>query len=396
MSETGTRRVARWVRAGLVGVVMIAAVPRPYHASAQGGTGELIVTARDGADRLLAGVEVSLDGPDWFSGQTDGAGGIRWRVAAGQWDVVVTHDELAMIPTRASVAIRAGETRSMSVRGLPRSGEIRGRVTVTAPPTILTTLHVAVYPVDANAGDLPIAVAPVAEDLTFALAVPPGRWRVGPLEIPVSTKHREVAVEAGQPADVGLDADFGSLTGAAGFAYEAGLVTERIGPRFSLTSVGLYVIEGTTRPRITAMTQVRTDQSYAVFMASQDGAAPHAFAWRPGWSAVPAAYRLSARTGDAAYADFRFVPNSGALAGTVTDEQGRPVPDAWVAVVSAVRFEDWMMWNRPVRALNGGFSLRVPLGPVLVRAWRDPRRPGEPTRVQVPASSPATLRLRVP
>jgi hypothetical protein len=120
------------------------------------------------------------------------------------------------------------------------------------------------------------------------------------------------------------------------------------------------------------------------------------FAWRPGGTAVPAAVRSAAAPGSASFADFRFVVNSGTLVGTVVDSAGRPVADAWVATVSGVRYEEWMMWGKPVHAPGGVFTVRVPLGPVLVRAWRDTRRMGTPVRVPVGSTHPLSVRLEAP
>jgi hypothetical protein len=234
------------------------------------------------------------------------------------------------------------------------------------------------------------------EDRSFVLAVPPGRWRVGLLEVPQGVAARDVAVEPGQESQVDLEVDFQGLTGVVGLIFEAGLITERLGPAFSLTTVGLYAIESDGPHRVLAATQARSDQTFGVFAPVPAGTTLAAFAWRPGGTAVPAAVRSSATPGTASFADFRFVVNSGTLVGTVVDSVGRPVADAWIASVSAVRHEEWMMWGRPVHAPGGAFRIRVPLGPVLVRAWRDPRRMGASTRVSIGGTDPATVRLEVP
>lgn len=192
-----------------------------------------------------------------------------------------------------------------------------------------------------------------------------------------------------------LRVDFRTLTGIAGFVFEAGLITERIGPAYSLTTVGLYAIDAWGFPRILATTQARADQTYAVLTPPPEGRV-HAFAWRPGWTAVPSAVRSAAGAGEVALADFRFVPNSGTVTGTIADAMGRPVADGWVATAPTVRHQEWMIGNRPVRSVDGTFRVRVPLGPLLIRAWRDPRRIGEMQRIQVPTPDPVSVRLVAP
>lgn len=60
----------------------------------------------------------------------------------------------------------------------------------------------------------------MAEDRSFSLAVPPGRWRVGLLEIPRGIPARDVAVEPGQDSQVDLAVDFRGLVGAMGLIFE--------------------------------------------------------------------------------------------------------------------------------------------------------------------------------
>ncbi|MDR7532198.1 MAG: hypothetical protein QN162_02495 [Armatimonadota bacterium] len=310
---------------------------------------------------------------------------------------MVLHGELAVVPAAQTVTLRAGESKGIEFRALPRSAQVKGSVQFRSdPPTALTALHVAAYSPGPAQTSLPASVAPVAEDRSFSLAVPPGRWRVGLLEIPRGIAARDVAVESGQDSQVDLAVDFRGLVGAMGLIFEAGLITERIGPPFSLTTVGLYAIESDGPHRILATTQARADQTFGIFAPVPAGTPLGAFAWRPGGTAVPAAVRSFAMPGTASFADFRFVVNSGTLVGTVVDTGGRPVADAWVAAVSGVRYEEWMMWGRPVHALGGAFRIPVPLGLVLVRAWRNPDRMGVPQRVSVGGPEPRVVRLEVP
>ncbi|MDR7543403.1 MAG: carboxypeptidase-like regulatory domain-containing protein [Armatimonadota bacterium] len=339
--------------------------------------------------------EVIVVGGDWHAAPTDATGRAHLRVAPGAWDVVVFSADLAVVPTSRATVVRAGESASLEFRALPRSARITGTVRLRSDlPTALTSLHVAAYPANPADGAYPVSTGQVAEDRAFSLAVPVGRWRVGLLEAPTVTAPGEAAAGGESRAD--LEVDFQRLAGVTGFVYEAGLVTERTGPPFSLTSVGLYAIDPQGQHRILAISQARADQTYAVFAPVLPGMPLAAFAWRAGGSAVPAAVRSRAAPGSAAFADFRFVVNSGTLTGRVVDPGGRPVSDAWVATVSAVRYEDWMIWGRPVRAVDGTFHIRVPLGPVLVRAWRDPHRTGAPVRVSVGSPEPVVVRLEAP
>jgi hypothetical protein len=365
--------------------------------SAQDRVGDLVITARDAARQPVSGVEISIDGGDWHTATTDASGLARIRVTPGYWDVVGLHTEQAVVPTRVTVGVRAGESRTIELTAMPRAATIQGRLALQSPlPVILERLHAAAYPADLAGGTLPVAVAPVSEDGGFTLRVPPGRWRVCLLEIPQVVAERELTVTSGQEATAHLQVDFRALTGVAGFAFEAGLITERIGPVFSLTTVGLYTIDARRGPSILTTTQVRADQTYAVLAPAPPESDVYAFAWRPGWTAVPSALRNRARSGEVAFADFRFVPNSGTVTGTVVDPMGRPVSEAWIGVASAVRYEEWMMGNKPIRTVDGTFHVRVPLGPILIRAWRDSDRPGEPQRVQVPGAAPVAIRLATP
>jgi len=52
--------------------------------------------------------------------------------------------------------------------------------------------------------------------------------------------------------------------------------------------------------------------------------------------------------------------------------------------------------GKPVYDPAGAFRIRAPLGPVLVRAWRDPRRMATPLRVSVGSPEPLTVRREVP
>lgn len=378
-----------------------AAVPAspaaPMTLFAQARTGEIGVMVLDAAGRPVAGAEVVASGGGWHSAATDAAGQARMGVDPGTWEVTVLHPDLAVMPTIRSVAVRAGEARAVEFRALARSARIRGVVRfLSDPPTAVTVLSAAAYPGEPGGGTLPVAVAPLAEDRSFSLAVPPGRWRVGLLEVPIGVAARDVVAEQGQEPEVALEADFRNLAGSAGFVFEAGLITERLGPAFSLTTVGLYAIEGNGHHRVLATTQARSDQTYAILAPIPAGTPVGAFAWRPGGAAVPAAARVHATAGATSFADFRFVASSGAVTGTLVDSAGRQVPDGWVAAVSAIRFEEWMMWGRPVHAPGGAFRVRVPLGPVLVRAWRDPRRVGAPVRVSVGGTEPVTVRLEIP
>lgn len=369
----------------------------PVGLSVQVQAAEVTITVRDQAGRPVSGVEVVAVGGDWHTAATDAAGQVRLNITPGTWEIAVLHADLAVIPPLRSVTVRAGENMVTEFRALPRSAQIRGSVRFHSdPPTTLTALHAAVYSSEPADGTLPVAVAQLAEDSSFSLAVPPGRWRVGLLEIPQALVPRDVVVEQRQESDVALEVDFRTLAGAVGLVFEAGLVTERLAPAFSLTTVGLYAIAGDGQHRIVAMTQARADQTYGILAPVPPGAPLAVFAWRPGGTAVPAAVRAFAAPGSAAFADFRFVVNSGTVAGTVVDSVGRPVADAWVAAVSAVRFEEWMMWGKPVYAPRGAFRIRVPLGPVLVRAWRDARRIGGSVRVSIGGTDPVTVRLEVP
>jgi hypothetical protein len=366
-------------------------------ASVQAQASEITVTVRDGAGRPVGGAEVVAVSGDWHTAATDGGGQVRLQVTPGTWEVMVLHGELAVVPAAQTITVRAGESRGIEFRALPRSAQVKGSVQFRSdPPTALTALHVAAYSPGPAQTSLPASVAPVAEDRSFSLAVPPGRWRIGILEIPRGIVARDMAVGPGQEPQVDLEVDFRGLTGVVGLIFEAGLITERIGPPFSLTTVGLHAIESDGAHRILATTQARSDQTFAIFAPVPAGTPLGAFAWRPGGTAVPAAVRSSATPGTASFADFRFVVNSGTLVGTVVDSAGRRAADAWVAAVSGVRYEEWMMWGRPVHAAGGAFRMRVPLGPVLVRAWRDPRRMGTPVRVSVGTAEPVTVRLEAP
>lgn len=377
--------------------VLVAGLAGSAASAVQERTAEFVAVVRDPAGGPVAGAEVSAFGGDWHAATTDGAGQARLPVAPGTWDVVVIHPDLGIVPSSRSVTVRAGERRAVEFQALPRSVEIKGRVHFRSePPLTLAALHAAAYPEGPATGSLPVSVSALAEDRSFALRIPPGRWRIGLLEVVHAGVSRPVVAAPGQESRVELEVDFRGLTGAAGLVFEAGLITERIGPAFSLTTVGLYAIGGDRQHRILAITQARADQTFAILAAPPAGTALAVFAWRPGGTAVPAAVRIFAAPGEAAFADFRFVVNSGTLTGAVVDGAGRPVAEAWVAVASAVRHEEWMMEGRPVHALDGAFRTRVPLGPVLVRAWRDPRRPGEPVRVSVPSPAPVVVRLEVP
>lgn len=364
--------------------------------SVQAQASEITVIVRDGAGRPVPGAEAVAVSGDWHAAATDEAGRVRLQVTPGTWEVMVLHGDLAVIPTAQTVTVRAGESKGIEFRALPRSAQIKGSVRFRSdPPTALATLHAAAYSTGPPQA-LPVSVAPLAEDRSFSLAVPPGRWRLGLLEIPQGIAARDVAVESGQEVQVDLEVDFRELAGVTGLIFEAGLITERLGPPFSLTTVGLYAIESDGAHRVLATTQARADQTFGIFAPVPAGTPLGAFAWRPGGTAVPAAVRSLATPGTASFADFRFVVNSGTLIGTVVDTGGRAVADAWVAAVSGVRHEEWMIWGRPVHAPGGAFRIRVPLGPVLVRAWRDPRRMGTPVRVSVGTAEPVTVRLEAP
>ncbi|MDI6771185.1 MAG: carboxypeptidase-like regulatory domain-containing protein [bacterium] len=377
--------------------ILCAALVAAGGVTAQDRSGEIAVTVRDSAARPVAGAEVVAVGGDWHAGTTDAAGQVRLSVTPGTWEIAILHADLVVIPPVRSVTVRVGESRVMEFRALPRSARIKGTVRFHSdPPTALAVLSAAAYSSEAADGTRPVAVAPLAEDRSFSLAVPPGRWRVGLLEVPSGIAARDVVVEQGQESEVALEVDFRTLAGAVGLVFEAGLITERLGPAFSLTTVGLYAIESGGQHRIIATTQARANQTYSILAPLPPGTPVAVFAWRPGGTAVPTAVRTFAAAGSAAFADIRFVVNSGTLVGTVVDPNGRPVADAWVTAVSAVRFEEWMMWGKPVHAPGGAFRIRVPLGPVLVRAWRDPRRVGTPLRVSVGSTDPVTVRLEVP
>ncbi len=391
--------------AALGAVILAAASAAAFPASpaahvvqpAQPGAGGIVVAVSDGAGRPVAGAEVIAFGGGWHSAETDSAGRARLRVDPGTWEVVVLHPDLAVVPTAATIAVRAGEARTAEFRAMQRSARIRGAVRFQSdPPTAITVLSAAAYPGEQAGGTLPVAVAPLAEDRSFSLAVPPARWRVGILEIPVGIASREVLAEHGQESAVALDIDFRNLVGAAGLVFEAGLITDRLGPPFSLTTVGLYGIAGDGQHRVLAVTQARSEQTYAVLGPAPAGVQIGAFAWRPGGAAVPAAARLHATAGAVSFADFRFVSSSGTIHGTIVDSSGRQVPDAWAAWASSIRFEEWMMWGRPIHAPGGAFAARVPLGPVLIRAWRDPKRPGGVVRVSVGGTDTVSVRLEVP
>lgn len=378
--------------------VLIAGMAGPATSKIQERTAEFVVVVRDPTDRPVAGSEVVAFSGDWHAATTDAAGQVRLQVAPGTWDVVVTHPDLAVVPSSRSVTVRTGERRTVEFQALPRSVEINGRIRfLSEPPSTLAALHAAAYPESPAAGSLPVSVVALTDDRSFALHVPPGRWRIGLLEVVHAGVSRPVVAEPGQESRVELEVDFRGwgLAGAVGLVFEAGLITERIGPAFSLTTVGLYATGADRQHRILATTQARSDQTYGI-LAPAAGTALAVFAWRPGGTAVPAAVRIFAAPGEASFADFRFVVNSGTLVGTVVDGAGRPVAEAWVSVASAARHEEWMMKGRPVHALDGAFRMRVPLGPVIVQAWRDPRRPGEPQRVSVPSQAPVAVRLEVP
>lgn len=377
--------------------VLCAALLIAQGAPAQERVGEIAVAVQDPFGRPVPGVEVVASSGDWQATTTDATGEAHLRVPSGTWDVVALHTELAVLPTARTVTVRSGESRAVEFRALPRSVEIKGTVRFRSePPTALRGLHAAAYPAIPTDGNYPVSVAQLAEDGSFSLAIPPGGWRIGLLEIPRGIDVREVVTEQGRESQVELEVDFRKLTGVTGLIFEAGLVTERLGPAFSLTTVGLYAFGADGQHRILAATQARADQTYAVFAQVPAGVPLAAFAWRPGGASVPAAVRSAATPGGASFADFRFVTTAGTLVGTVVDSAGRRLPNAWVAAVSAVRYEDWMMWGKPVHALDGAFRIRVPLGPVLVRAWRDPGRMGAPLRVSVGGTEPRTVSLEVP
>lgn len=366
-------------------------------APAQERVGEIAVAVRDPVGRPLPGAEVVASSGDWQAATTDATGPVLLRVTPGTYEVVVAHAELAVLPTAGTVTVRSGESRTVEFRALPRSVGVTGKVRFRSePPTALSGLHAAAYSGDPADGTYPVSVAPLAEDESFSLTVPPGRWRIGLLEIPQGIAVREVVTGQGRESRVELEVDFRTLTGVTGLLYEAGLVTERLGPAFSLTTVGLYAIGTDGQHRVLATAQARSDQRYALLAQAPVGAPLAAFAWRPGGLPVPAAVRSHAGSGSVSFVDFRFVPTSGVLVGTVVDTAGRRLPEAWVTAVSAVRYEDWMMWGRPVHALDGTFRLRVPQGPVLVRAWRDSRRLGAPQRVSIGDTGPTTVRLEAP
>lgn len=388
-----------WHRTAVLalGALCAALIAADVVATAQDRHGEITAVVRDTAGRPLSGAEVVASAGDWHTATTDGVGQARLPVATGTWDVIVIHPDLAIVPSSRSVTVRAGERRAVDFQALPRSVEIKGLVRFRSePPSTLTALHAAAYAEDPATGVLPVSVVALSDDRSFALRVPPGRWRIGLLEVVHAGVSSVVVAEPGLEPRVELDVDFGGLTGAMGLVFEAGLITERIGPGFSLTTVGLYAVGADRQHRVLATTQARSDQTYGILAAPPVGAALAVFAWRPGGTAVPSAARVLAASGQAAFADFRFVVNSGTLTGTVVDATGRPVAEAWVCAASAVRHEAWMMEGKPVHALDGAFRMRVPLGPVLVRAWRDPRRPGEQIRVSVPSQAPVAVRLEVP
>lgn len=378
-------------------LTILASLIIPVGLSAQVQRGEISIIVRDPAGRPVAGAEVVAVGGDWHAAATDAAGQVRLSVTPGTWEIAILHADLAVMPPVRNITVRAGENRVAEFRALPRSARVKGIVRLLAdPPAALTGLSAAAYSSEVADGHLPVSVAPLAADRSFSLAVPLGRWRIGLLEIPRGIAVREVVVEQGQESQVELEVDFRVLTGATGLIFEAGLITERLGPAFSLTTVGLYAIEGDGQHRIIATTQARADQTYGIFAPLPAGTPVAVFAWRPGGTPVPAAARSYAAPGSASFADFRFVVNSGALTGTIVDAAGRRVPDGWVTAVSAVRHEDWMMWGRPIRALDGEFQIRVPQGPALVRAWRESGRMSEPVRLSVSGSAPVTARLMVP
>ncbi|MDR7519665.1 MAG: hypothetical protein QN131_09060 [Armatimonadota bacterium] len=355
--------------------------------------GEIVASVLDAAGRPVPAEVVAIGG-DWHAAPTDTTGKAHLRVAPGAWDVVAFSVDLAVVPTSRATAVRAGQSAAVEFRALPRSSRIAGTVRFRSDlPTALASLHAAAYPANPLDGSYPVSVGQVAEGGAFSLAVPPGRWRVV-LEVPTATAPGEAAADGHSRLE--LEVDFRGLAGVTGFVYEAGLVTERLGPPFSLTAVGLYALDPQGRHQILATTQARADQTYAVFAPVSPGTSLAAFAWRAGGSAVPAAVRTRAAPGAAAFTDFRFVVNSGTLVGRVVDPAGRSVSDAWVATVSAVRYEDWMIWGRPVRVADGIVHIRVPLGPVLVRAWRDPHRMGAPVRVSVGSPEPIVVRLEAP
>jgi hypothetical protein len=363
----------------------------------QGRASEIGVAVRDATGRGVAGVEVIAVSGDWHSVATDAHGQVRLQVTPGTWEITALHAELAILPTTQTATVRPGETAAIEFRALPRSAQIRGTVRFRSdPPPALRGLHAVAYAAALAPAPLPVSAVPLAEDRSFALAVPPGRWRLGLLEIPHGTAAHDVTVERGHDAQVDLEVDFRGLTGVTGLVFEAGLITDRLGPVFSLTTVGLYAIGSNGAHRILAVTQAAGNQTFGVFAAVPAGTPLGVFAWRPGGTAVPAAVRSAAAPGSASFADFRFVVNSGTLVGTVVDSAGRPAADAWVATVSGVRYEEWMMWGKPVHAPGGVFTVRVPLGPVLVRAWRDTRRMGTPVRVPVGSTHPLSVRLEAP
>jgi len=356
--------------------------------------GEIVASVLDAAGRPAQAEVIALGG-DWHAASTDATGRARLRVVPGAWDIVVSSADLAVVPTSRATVVRAGESAALAFRALARSARITGVVRLRSDlPAALTSLHAAAYPASPTDGSYPVAVGQATDAGAFALAVPAGRWRVGLLEVPTATAPGEVVAEGEARGDV--EVDFRALAGVTGFVYEAGLVTERMGPPFSLTTVGLYAIDPGGQHQILATTQARADQTYAVLAPVPSGTPLAAFAWRPGGSAVPAAIRAPATPKTAAFADFRFVVTSGTLVGSVVDQSGRPVSDAWVATVSGVRYQEWMIWGKPVRIINGTFQLRVPLGPVLARAWRDPRRMGAPVRISVGGQEPVMVRLEAP
>ncbi len=393
---TGSTIIVLATAAVLAGAIGLAA-PAPMRAQERGAA--ITISVRDPAGRPVAGVEMLASGADWHTGTTDAGGQARFRVLPGLWEIAPSHGELAVLPTDRLVLVRAGENRGLEFQALPKTAAVRGRVAFRSPlPTALTTpLTAAAYAVGRDGGSLPVSATRLSEEqATFHLPVPPGRWRVRLLEIASEDAGHEVVVEAGREADLEIGVDFRGLAGVVGLVFEAGLITERIGPAYSMTTVGLYTPWSGGRHRVVAQTQARADQTYAVLAPASSAGSNHAFAWRPGGFPVPAAHRVQGGAGTVAFVDFRFVPASGAVAGSVVDAANRSVPDAWVEAVSAVRHEDWMMWGRPVRALDGQFQMKVPLGPVLVRAWRESGGVSEPVRVSVSGGGPATVRLVIP
>ncbi len=259
----------------------------PVHA--QERSAAITVSVHDPAGRPVPGVELLVSGADWHADTTDANGQARFRVVPGVWEIAPSHGDLAVLPTDRSVLVRSGESRNLEFQTLPKTGVVRGRVASRSPqPSALTgPLTAAAYAVGREGGSLPVSATRLSEEQAFHLPVPPGRWRVRLLEVGGEDDGREALVEAGREVDLEIGVDFQELTGATGLVFEAGLITERIGPAFSMTTVGLYTLGSGGRHRIVAHTQARADQTYAVLSPVPGGGPAYAFAWRPGGAAVP-------------------------------------------------------------------------------------------------------------